>query len=119
MPSLFSGLLNFEYIEFIYLQPASALMNAANAAMPTVGDQAAALNLTHSIKAMSTALAELRSASGKAQEAVGFLEVDSALDQLTILDRELEEMRRAVEAGNLVALPGETVIKYNYNKVLL
>lgn len=91
-----------------FIQPASALMNAANAAMPTVGDQAAALNLTHSIKAMSTALAELRSASGKAQEAVGFLEVDSALDQLTILDRELEEMRRAVEAGNLVALPGET-----------
>uniref|UniRef100_A0A8W8NUC3 Talin IBS2B domain-containing protein n=1 Tax=Magallana gigas TaxID=29159 RepID=A0A8W8NUC3_MAGGI len=37
------------------------------------------------------------------------LEVDAALDQLTELDRELKEYRRAADSGNLVPLPGETV----------
>lgn len=58
---------------------------------------------------MTTALAELRTASGKAEEMCISLEVDAALDQLTELDRELEEYRRAADSGNLVPLPGETV----------
>lgn len=90
-------------------QPASQLVSAANAAAPTVGDQAASMNMNQAVKTMTTALAELRTASGKAEEMCISLEVDAALDQLTELDRELEEYRRAADNGNLVPLPGETV----------
>ncbi|XP_065937051.1 talin-1 isoform X14 [Magallana gigas] len=92
-----------------FIQPASQLVSAANAAAPTVGDQAASMNMNQAVKTMTTALAELRTASGKAEEMCISLEVDAALDQLTELDRELEEYRRAADSGNLVPLPGETV----------
>lgn len=65
--------------------------------------------MNQAVKTMTTALAELRTASGKAEEMCISLEVDAALDQLTELDRELEEYRRAADNGNLVPLPGETV----------
>ncbi|XP_021356551.1 talin-1-like isoform X2 [Mizuhopecten yessoensis] len=91
-----------------FIQPAGGLVSAANAAAPTVNDQASARNMNQSCKAMSNALAELRTAAARAQEAYGSLEVDSALDHLTSLDRELEECRRAAESGGLVPLPGET-----------
>ncbi|XP_033725564.1 talin-1-like isoform X5 [Pecten maximus] len=91
-----------------FIQPASGLVSSANAAAPSVGDQASARNMNQSCKAMSTALAELRTAAARAQEAYGSLEVDSALDHLTVLDKELEEYRRAAESGGLVPLPGET-----------
>lgn len=84
-------------------------MSAANAAAPTVGNQSASINLNQAVKTMTTALAELRSASGKAEEMCISLEVDAALDQLTGLDKDLEEYRRAVDSGNLVPLPGDTV----------
>ena len=63
---------------------------------------------------MSSALAELRSAAGRAQEAMGSLEVDSALDQLASLDNDLIEYRRAAEDGKLVPLPGDSVSKMNW-----
>lgn len=92
-----------------FIQPASQLVSAANAAAPTVGDQAGSMNMNQAVKTMTTALTELRTASGKAEEMCISLEVDAALDQLTKLDRELEEYRRAADSGNLVPLPGETV----------
>ncbi|XP_056003983.1 talin-1-like isoform X5 [Ostrea edulis] len=91
-----------------FIQPASQLVSAANAAAPTVGNQSASINLNQAVKTMTTALAELRSASGKAEEMCISLEVDAALDQLTGLDKDLEEYRRAVDSGNLVPLPGDT-----------
>ncbi|XP_060074093.1 talin-1-like isoform X2 [Ylistrum balloti] len=91
-----------------FIQPASGLVSSANAAAPTVSDQASARNMNQSCKAMSTALAELRTAAARAQEAYGSLEVDSALDHLATLDKELEEYRKAAESGGLVPLPGET-----------
>ncbi|XP_061190937.1 talin-1-like isoform X6 [Saccostrea echinata] len=91
-----------------FIQPASQLVSAANAAAPTVGDQSASINLNQAVKTMTTALAELRSASGKAEEMCISLEVDAALDQLNGLDKDLEEYRRAVDSGNLVPLPGDT-----------
>ena len=91
------------------LQPASQLVSAGNAAAPTVGDQAASINLNQALKTMTTALAELRTASGKAEEMCISLEVDAALDQLSGFDKDLEEYRRAVDHGNLVPLPGDTV----------
>lgn len=94
------------------MQPASALISAANAANPTIGDQAAALNLSHTVKIMSNALAELRSATSKSEEAYGSLEIDSALDQLVTLDTELVEVKRSAQQGQLRPLPGETVSLY-------
>ncbi|XP_067653820.1 talin-1-like isoform X2 [Haliotis asinina] len=91
-----------------FIQPASRMVAAANAAAPTVTDQAAVLNLHNSVKAMTSALAELRTASSKAQEACGTLEVESALDQVHGLNYQLDEIKRATNEGRLVPLPGET-----------
>nr|XP_022305900.1 talin-1-like isoform X8 [Crassostrea virginica] len=91
-----------------FIQPASQLVSAGNAAAPTVGDQAASINLNQALKTMTTALAELRTASGKAEEMCISLEVDAALDHLSGFDKDLEEYRRAVDNGNLVPLPGDT-----------
>ncbi|PVD36353.1 hypothetical protein C0Q70_03333 [Pomacea canaliculata] len=91
-----------------FIQPASRMVAASNAAVPTVTDQASLLNLHSSVKAMSAAVAELRTAAAKAQEACGSLELDSALDQLAGLDHELEDARQAAAFGRLHPLPGET-----------
>lgn len=84
-------------------------MNAANASAPTVTDQAAATNLHSNIKAMSAALAELRTAASKAQEAMGFMELESALEEVRELDKELLEIKQSASEGTLRPLPGETV----------
>ncbi|XP_053387301.1 talin-1-like [Mercenaria mercenaria] len=91
-----------------FVQPANSLVNAANAAAPTVTDQAAATNLHWSVKSMSAALAELRTASSKAQEVLGFMELESALEEVQELDKELIEMKQSANDGTLRPLPGET-----------
>ena len=60
-------------------------------------------------KSMATALAELRAATTKAQEACGTLEIDGALDQVRAMSKALEEIKHAAASGSLVPLPGETV----------
>ncbi|XP_055873161.1 talin-1 isoform X5 [Biomphalaria glabrata] len=91
-----------------FIQPASRLIGAANASAPTVSDQAAALNLHNAVKFMSSAVAELRSAAGKAQEACTSLEIDSALDQLGDLEQDIADIKQAAMSGRLTRLPGET-----------
>ncbi|XP_041355718.1 talin-1-like [Gigantopelta aegis] len=91
-----------------FIHPTGKLIAAANAAAPTISNQSAVLTLNNNVKVMSTALAELRAASAKAQEVCGTLEVDSAVDQVQNLDRELEEIRREAREGRLVPIPGET-----------
>lgn len=59
------------------------LIAASKAAVPTVGDQAAALQLGNFAKTTAQALADLRSATNKALEACGSLELDSAAVSLT------------------------------------
>ena len=49
-------------------QPAAKMVAAAKAAMPTVGDQAAALQLGNFAKATASALAELKAASTKVRD---------------------------------------------------
>ena len=94
---------------FLPLQPANSLVNSANAAAPTVQDQNSVTNLHNSLKAMSAALAELRTSSSKVQDALGSLELESAIDEVMQLDRELVEIKQAANDGRLVPLPGETV----------
>ncbi|KAL8568329.1 hypothetical protein ACOMHN_040902 [Nucella lapillus] len=91
-----------------FIQPVTRMISASNAAAPTVGDQASVLNLHNSVKAMSAAVVELRTSALKAQEACGSLELESAIDQLGGLDRELDDTKQSALSGRLCPLPRET-----------
>uniref|UniRef100_A0A646QFM5 Talin1 n=1 Tax=Hemiscolopendra marginata TaxID=943146 RepID=A0A646QFM5_9MYRI len=90
------------------IQPSAKMIAACKAAVPTVTDQASSMQLSNCSKQMTTALAELRSALGRAQEACGSLEIESALDIIRSLDNELDAFNKACEAFQLRPLPGET-----------
>uniref|UniRef100_T1J0N6 FERM domain-containing protein n=1 Tax=Strigamia maritima TaxID=126957 RepID=T1J0N6_STRMM len=90
------------------IQPCTKMISASKSAVPTIADQASSLQLNNCSKQLATALAELRSALGKAQEACGTLEIDNALDIIRALDNELEGFRKACEDYQLRPLPGET-----------
>ena len=111
------------------------MVAAAKAAMPTVGDQAAALQLGNFAKATASALAELKAASTKvflslsllpslppspsvtnsslpplqAADACGSLEIDSAIDTVKALSNELATCKREAHQGTLLPLPGESL----------
>jgi len=63
-------------------QPCGKMLASAKSAVPTVGDQSAALSLANAAKNLAAALAELRSVAGKAQDACVSLEIDVALEQV-------------------------------------
>lgn len=54
------------YLLPVSLQPGSKMVSSAKAAVPTVSDQAAAMQLSQCAKNLATSLAELRTASQKA-----------------------------------------------------
>ena len=91
------------------IHPGTRLVLSSKAAVPTISDQPTSTSLTNAAKNLAAALAELRAASSKAQEACGSLEIEGALDQVKSHERELEEIRKTAAAGRLVPLPGETV----------
>ncbi|XP_061056252.1 talin-1 isoform X1 [Eubalaena glacialis] len=94
-----------------FLQPGGKMVAAAKASVPTVQDQASAMQLSQCAKNLGTALAELRTAAQKAQEACGPLEMDSALSVVQNLERDLQEVKAAARDGKLKPLPGETMEK--------
>lgn len=55
------------YSLLISPQPGSKMVSSAKAAVPTVSDQAAAMQLSQCAKNLATSLAELRTASQKAR----------------------------------------------------
>lgn len=87
------------------------MVAAAKATVPTVSDQASAMQLSQCAKNLAAALAELRTAAQKAQEACGPLEIDSALGLVQSLERDLQEAKAAARDGKLKPLPGETIEK--------
>ncbi|XP_068221988.1 talin-2 isoform X2 [Palaemon carinicauda] len=91
-----------------FLQPGTKMVSSVKAALPTVGDQASALQLNNSSKQFGQALVDLRSAIGKAQEACGSLEIDSALDAIQSLSDDLSDLKKAADMGTIRPLPGET-----------
>lgn len=91
-----------------FLQPGTKMVASVKAALPTVSDQASALQLNNSSKQFGQALVDLRSAIGKAQEACGSLEIDSALDAIQGLKDDLSDLKEAADKGTLRPLPGET-----------
>uniref|UniRef100_A0A672FSY2 Talin 1 n=1 Tax=Salarias fasciatus TaxID=181472 RepID=A0A672FSY2_SALFA len=62
-------------------------------------------------KNLASALAELRTASQKAQEACGPLEIDNALSMVRDLEKDMKEAKVSAEEGKLKPLPGETLEK--------
>ncbi|CAN7981389.1 unnamed protein product, partial [Ixodes pacificus] len=91
------------------LQPTSELVASSKACVPTVVEPACAMQLSNAAKQTSLTLADLRSALGKAQEACGRRqqEIDSALEMIRELDRELEDLRKAALTSQLRPLPGD------------
>ncbi|XP_016064058.1 PREDICTED: talin-2 [Miniopterus natalensis] len=94
-----------------FLQPGSKMVSSAKAAVPTVSDQAAAMQLSQCAKNLATSLAELRTASQKAHEACGPMEIDSALSTVQTLKNELQDAKMAAAESQLKPLPGETLEK--------
>ncbi|NXR98257.1 TLN1 protein, partial [Oxylabes madagascariensis] len=94
-----------------FLQPGGKMVAAAKATVPTITDQASAMQLSQCAKNLAAALAELRTAAQKAQEACGPLEIDSALGLVQSLERDLQEAKAAARDGKLKPLPGETMEK--------
>ncbi|NXD82209.1 TLN1 protein, partial [Halcyon senegalensis] len=94
-----------------FLQPGGKMVAAAKATVPTITDQASAMQLSQCAKNLAAALAELRTATQKAQEACGPLEIDSALGLVQSLERDLQEAKAAARDGKLKPLPGETMEK--------
>uniref|UniRef100_A0A8D0FWP2 Talin 2 n=1 Tax=Strix occidentalis caurina TaxID=311401 RepID=A0A8D0FWP2_STROC len=91
--------------------PGSKMVASAKAAVPTVADQAAAMQLSQCAKNLATSLAELRTASQKAHEACGPMEIDSALNTVQTLKNELQDAKMAAVDGQLKPLPGESLEK--------
>ncbi|XP_048113123.1 talin-2 [Alosa alosa] len=94
-----------------FLQPGSKMVASAKSAVPTVTDQAAAMQLGQCAKNLATCLAELRTAAQKAHEACGPLEIDSALNTVQTLKNELQDAKKSAMEGQLKPLPGESLEK--------
>ncbi|XP_074545996.1 talin-1 [Halichoeres trimaculatus] len=94
-----------------FLQPGAKMVTASKATVPTIGDQASAMQLSQCAKNLASALAELRTASQKAQEACGPLEIDNALSMVRDLEKDLQEAKASAAEGKLKPLPGETLEK--------
>nr|XP_019934930.1 PREDICTED: talin-2 isoform X6 [Paralichthys olivaceus] len=94
-----------------FLQPGSKMVASTKSAVPTVADQAAAMQLGQCAKNLATCLAELRTATQKAHEACGPLEIDSALKTVQTLKSELQDAKMSVIDAQLKPLPGETLEK--------
>ncbi|CAL1604197.1 unnamed protein product [Knipowitschia caucasica] len=94
-----------------FLQPGSKMVTSAKSSVPTVTDQAAAMQLGQCAKNLATCLAELRTSAQKAHEACGPMEIDSALDAIQTLHNELQDARMACSSDQLKPLPGESLEK--------
>uniref|UniRef100_A0A1A7XNS5 Talin 2 n=2 Tax=Iconisemion striatum TaxID=60296 RepID=A0A1A7XNS5_9TELE len=94
-----------------FLQPGSKMVTSAKSSVPTVTDQAAAMQLGECAKNLATCLAELRTSAQKAHEACGPMEIDSVLTAIQTLRSELQDAKLAAANGQLKPLPGETLEK--------
>uniref|UniRef100_A0A8C3AR97 Talin 1 n=1 Tax=Cyclopterus lumpus TaxID=8103 RepID=A0A8C3AR97_CYCLU len=92
-----------------FLQPGAKMVAASKATVPTIGDQASAMQLSQCAKNLASALAELRATSQKAQEACGPLEIENALSMVRDLEKDMQEAKASAEEGKLKPLPGETL----------
>uniref|UniRef100_A0AAQ5XEV5 I/LWEQ domain-containing protein n=1 Tax=Amphiprion ocellaris TaxID=80972 RepID=A0AAQ5XEV5_AMPOC len=108
--SLFNDIM-FSFQPRLLILSTKNMVASAKSAVPTVADQAAAMQLGQCAKNLATCLAELRTATQKAHEACGPLEIDSALKTVQTLKSELQDAKMSVIDGQLKPLPGETLEK--------
>uniref|UniRef100_A0A8C1FUR4 Talin 2a n=1 Tax=Cyprinus carpio carpio TaxID=630221 RepID=A0A8C1FUR4_CYPCA len=94
-----------------FLQPGNKIVSSAKSSVPTVTDQAAAMQLGQCAKNLATCLAELRTAAQTAHEACGPMEIDCALIAVQTLKNELQDAKMAASEGHLKPLPGESLEK--------
>ncbi|XP_028426360.1 talin-2a isoform X1 [Perca flavescens] len=94
-----------------FLQPGGKMVTSAKSSVPTVTDQAAAMQLGQCAKNLATCLAELRTSAQKAHEACGPMEIDSALTAIQTLRSELQDALLAAVNDQLTPLPGESLEK--------
>ncbi|XP_078108062.1 talin-2a [Sander vitreus] len=94
-----------------FLQPGGKMVTSAKSSVPTVTDQAAAMQLSQCAKNLATCLAELRTSAQKAHEACGPMEIDSALTAIQTLRSELQDAKLAAVNDQLKPLPGESLEK--------
>ncbi|XP_061732847.1 talin-1 isoform X2 [Nerophis ophidion] len=94
-----------------FLQPGAKMVTASKATVPTINDQASAMQLSQCAKNLASALAELRTASQKAQEACGPLEIDNALSVVRGLEKDLKDAKASADEGKLKPLPGDNLEK--------
>uniref|UniRef100_A0A8C7V3J1 Talin 2a n=1 Tax=Oncorhynchus mykiss TaxID=8022 RepID=A0A8C7V3J1_ONCMY len=94
-----------------FLQPGSKMVTSAKSSVPTVMDQAAAMQLGQCAKNLATSLAELRTVAQKAHEACGPMEIQSALTAVQTLKTELQDAKMAAIDMQLKPLPGESMEK--------
>ncbi|KAJ0002057.1 hypothetical protein NQD34_001853 [Periophthalmus magnuspinnatus] len=92
-----------------FLQPGSKMVTSAKSSVPTVTDQAAAMQLGQCAKNLATCLAELRTSAQKLT--CGPMEIDSALDAIQTLHSELQDAKVACSSDQLKPLPGESLEK--------
>ncbi|XP_039255853.1 talin-2-like isoform X8 [Styela clava] len=92
-----------------FVQPGSKMVASSKAVVPTISDQATALQLTNFTKKLATAIAELKTATLKASEVCGPSEIDTALETVRALDQQLSEYCNDAHARNLLPLPGQTM----------
>eukprot|EP00117_Sycon_ciliatum_P044924 scpid3709/ scgid32340/ Talin-1 len=90
-------------------QPTSRLVAACKAAVPTIGDSAAALQLSNFSKSLSALLVDLSTSAKAALQTCGSLELDSAADNVRQLSKDIEAVLKVVKSGKLLPLPGETL----------
>ncbi len=91
------------------LTPAGQLVHSGRAAVPSIGDQSASMQLSHTTQVLSESLAELRTSVTHVQElSSGVPEIDNAILVVRGLDGELREFGRTAAEGRLQPVPGET-----------
>ncbi|KAK3099739.1 hypothetical protein FSP39_008848 [Pinctada imbricata] len=91
-----------------FIPSADSLVSACKTASPTVENIPASINLDHSVREMAAALAQLKTATARAELACTVQDVGGALNMLGTLGRELEEFQGEVSKGNLIPLPRDT-----------
>ncbi|PSN52989.1 Talin-1 [Blattella germanica] len=91
-----------------FLQPGARVVQSSRAVLPTVADQASALQLSSTAQQLGASLSDLRAALTRAREVCSGLELESAADLIRSLQAELDAFQQAVDQAELRPLPGET-----------
>ncbi|EEB19421.1 Talin-2, putative [Pediculus humanus corporis] len=110
-PESSSAQLNLINASEQFLQPGARVVQSALSVVPTVSDQASALQLSNSSQQLATSLNDLRSAVDKAKEVCGGYDgeaFNSASQLIRSLKTELDAFYKAAMRNELHPLPGET-----------